>query len=400
MSAILASSSSAPAPAASPGGGRLAVEIARDPDLPPDDAASAEALITARPGVGAFLGRAWRSGLFAEPPGGYEPAIATVRDGRMLRGMAVLGIRCAATHTRVTLLGGGAGSDRVDLLAERGFEAACADALIDWLGETFGRRGFVLELRDVAADSALWGAIQRANRERDQRLAFQPRDIHMLPYVDLAEPTTAGGAVRPESLAKHRRWLERRGRQRVDVLGEPGEVMEAFDRLAGLLNARWRGREQASVLDDPRALRFHRRVLPELLREGRLRMIRLSSDARPIAVFYGLALPGWCGYYLAGYDREWAGRIHLGQITLATAMELAARDGALEFDFLKGAERVKYLWPVRERATMDADVYSARSGAQLARAARATREAAVALVRSARHLWKGRDRTRPQGARP
>ena len=92
----------------------------------------------------------------------------------------------------------------------------------------------------------------------------------------------------------------------------------------------------------------------------------------------------WAGYYLAGYDREWAGRIHLGQITLATAMDLAAQDGAAEFDFLKGAERTKYLWRVRERATVDADVYSTQAGPQVVRATRATRDAAVAFVKSAR----------------
>jgi len=57
-----------------------------------------------------------------------------------------------------------------------------------------------------------------------------------------------------------------------------------------------------------------------------------------------------------------------------------------EFDFLKGAEPVKYLWPVRERATFDAAVYSARCGAQLERAARATRDAAAAFAKSARSL--------------
>src|SRR5207244_3580982 len=121
--------------------------------------------------------------------------------------------------------------------------------------------------------------------------------------------------------------------------------------------------------------RFHRHVLPRLLREGRLRMIRVLADMRPIAAFYGLssatpvttadrpAGPGrWWGYYLGGYDRDWAGRIHLGQITLAAAIDLASRDGASEFDFLKGAERVKYLWPVRERVTVDADVYSGQAG--------------------------------------
>ena len=157
-----------------------------------------------------------------------------------------------------------------------------------------------------------------------------------------------------------------------------------------LLHARWRPRGGVSALDARRARRFHRHVLPRLLGAGHLRMIRLSADIRTIAIYYGLAIGGWRGYYLAGYDREWAGRIHLGQIVLAAAIDQALQEGAAEFDFLKGAERVKYLWPVRERVTMDADVYSEGAGAQLRRATRAGRTLAAALTKSARHLWPGR----------
>ena len=61
-------------------------------------------------------------------------------------------------------------------------------------------------------------------------------------------------------------------------------------------------------------------------------------------------------------------------------------------DFLKGAERVKYHWPVRERVTLDADVYSRRAGAQLNRATRATRDAAGALAKTARDLFTSGNR--------
>jgi hypothetical protein len=62
------------------------------------------------------------------------------------------------------------------------------------------------------------------------------------------------------------------------------------------------------------------------------------------------------------------------------------QDGAREFDFLKGADRVKHLWPRRERPTLDADVYSERAGAQLKRATRASRDAVVAFAKSVRDL--------------
>jgi CelD/BcsL family acetyltransferase involved in cellulose biosynthesis len=388
MSASLARPSGPPAPIAGAATGPLAVEVRHDLALGSHDAASLDALIAGRPGVGIFLTRAWLSGFLAEPPNGFEPSVMIFRDGGGLRGVAPIAVRHTRTHVRVALLGGGAGSDRVDLLAARGFEAACSDALLTWLGEAFGRRAFVLELRDVPADSPLWGAGHRANAERSLRLALQPREIHTLPYLDLTESSPSGTPAGRSSgsLDKHRRWLERRGRIRIELLRDAGDVLDAFECLARFLHARWRDGE-GSALDHSGALRFHRHVLPLLLSEGHLRMIRLSADDRPIAVFYGLALGGWWGYYLAGYDREWAGRIHLGRITLAAAIELAAEEGAAEFDFLKGAERVKYLWPVRERTTVDADIYSAQSGAQLARAARAAREAATAFARSVRHLW-------------
>ncbi|HET9363241.1 MAG TPA: GNAT family N-acetyltransferase, partial [Vicinamibacterales bacterium] len=189
------------------------------------------------------------------------------------------------------------------------------------------------------------------------------------------------------TLGKHRRWLEGRGRLTIEVLRERGDVISAFESLVGFLRARWQGATHRSALDDPRAQRFHRHVLPLLLGEGRLRMLRVTSDLRTVAVFYGIASARWWGYYLAGYDREWAGRIHLGQLTLAAAIDAAAREGAMEFDFLKGVERVKYLWPVRDRITMDADVYSAQPASQFARAGHATRTVAAALVKSARGLF-------------
>ena len=72
---------------------------------------------------------------------------------------------------------------------------------------------------------------------------------------------------------------------------------------------------------------------------------------------------------------------------LSAAIDTAAAEGAAEFDFLKGAERVKYVWPVRERAALDADVFSETSGAQFVRARRATRDAAAAISKSARRLF-------------
>jgi CelD/BcsL family acetyltransferase involved in cellulose biosynthesis len=332
------------------------------------------------------------SGFFAEPPAGAELALVLLREGRTLRGLVPIAVHPTRSHVRVTLLGGGIGSDRVDLLAARGFEAVASDAFFFWLGEMFGPRGVLLELRNVPANSSLWGAIHRAGAERTLPLVLQPREVYTHPYLALSapEPSTLSDAPSTQclrSVEKHRRRLERRGGLKIELLDELAHVRDAFETLTRFLHAQRSGRGEGALLTDPRAVRFHRHVLPMLLYAGHLRMLRVSSGDRTIAVSYGIANGSWWGHYLAGYDREWAGRLQLGHVTLAAAIERASQEKANEFDFLKGAERVKYFWPVRERTTLDADVFSEGSAVQFARATRATRDAAAALAKSARQLF-------------
>ena len=368
---------------------QLDVQVRRDLQLSADDALAMDGLIASRPQAGLFLSRAWLTGFFEEPPDHAELSLLMLKQGTILRGIAALAVRHTVTGAHVSLLGGGFGSDRLDVLADRGFEAKCADRLVAWLGESFGRKGFVLELRDVSANSALWGAVWRAANGGSLPLVLQPLDIHPLPYINLVDLWSLYGSqlvAEPlaRSLQRQRSRIERRGRFAVDILQDPAAVESAFESLAQFLRARWQGTQGGSALEDQRAQRFHRRVLPLLLAAGTLRMVRLTCDSHTIAVFYGLASGRFWASYQVGYDREWAGRIHLGKFTFSTAISLAAADGASEFDFLKGAEGVKYLWPVSERVTIDADVYSARAGAQLTRARRASRELAAAAVKSVR----------------
>jgi CelD/BcsL family acetyltransferase involved in cellulose biosynthesis len=380
--------SGAPAKTAEDSG--LAVEVRTDLDLTPEDVRALDGLIESRPDVGVFLSPAWLSGLMAEPGGGVERIVVLFRETGVLKGIAPLYVRRTLTHLGIGFLGGGAGSDRTDLVAARGYEAACSDVFVAWLGQTFGRKAFVLELRDVPLDSPLWGALYRANASGAGGLTVQPREVHTLPYLDLAEfwSSTVDANAQlwgQSSLDKHRRWLDRRGRIESSLLTDPDEILDAFTTLREMLHARF-GATVGSALDDPRAVRFHHHVLPLLQRERRLRMVRMTADGRPISVFYGLANGPWRGCYFLGYDRAWAGRIHLGRVAFAAVIERFAREGAAEFDFLKGAERVKYLWPVRTRGTLNADAYPLNMGSQLVRAGAAARDAAAALAKSAGRL--------------
>jgi CelD/BcsL family acetyltransferase involved in cellulose biosynthesis len=377
--------------------GKLTLAVRRDVEWSPEDLASLDRLIESRPHVGLFLSRSWLSGFFADPPADEEPTIVECREDGVLRGLIPLTIRRARECVHVGLLGGALGSDRVDLLAARGFESQWADMFLDWIQESFGRDGFTLRLRDVPDDSPLWSGICRAMHEKRLPLTLVPRQVNALPYISLGD--LHGGSARDawgntSSMIKHRRWLEHRGVLSIDTIRDGGDALLAFEQLTEWLDARWGAH---SATRHPRAARFHRHVIPLLAAERRLRMVRLRSDKQCVAMCYGLACGdqrtaadstgGWWAYYLAGYDRAWAGRIHLGRVVVAVTIDMAVREGATQFDFLKGAERYKYYWPVRDRVTIDADVYSSTAGAQLARARHAARELAAALVKSGRNLW-------------
>jgi CelD/BcsL family acetyltransferase involved in cellulose biosynthesis len=384
------------------GDGPLTIESRSDVNWSAHDRAALETLMQERPHVSAFLSPAWLSGLCAAPPHGFDPVVLVFRQDGVLRGLVPLAIRTTFTGTHVGLLGGGYRSDRVDLLSTRGYEPALSDMLLEWLDNAFGRSGYVLQLRDVPTDSALWGAIRRAVEEKRRPFVLAPREVHTVPYLPFDEQHVGSPRERADkaaSIARHRRMLEQRGCTRIEILHEEHAVLEALETLARLLHARWgQGR---SVLDNAQALAFHRHVVPRLLAEGRLRMLQISVDRHPVAVCYLLAVgsderrggPGkWFGYFLAGYDRQWAGRIHLGRLTVVAGMEAAMREGAREFDFLKGCERSKYYWPVRERTTIDADVYSGTSRTLVSRARHEGRQMAASLLKSAWNLFPSSSR--------
>lgn len=366
----------------------LTLEWTSSLDFSPEDAAVVEVLINERPELGVFLSKAWLSGFFADPPDGFDVSLLKFREADALLGLIALAIQSTFSHTRVVLLGGGAGSDRTDLLACRGSEAACADAFICWLASSFSRRGFVLELRNVPGESPLWRAVQRACVERGVRLITQPEEVHALPYLDLREPALShpASAHGSHALQKHRHTLEQRGLLKVELLDDEADVLLAFESLVRFLHPRWPAHEQEFALRHPRVQRFHRCVLPRLLAEHRLRMLRLTCDMRTIGVFYGLGAAEWWGCYLAGHDREWAGGMPLREILIASAIEVAAQQGVRKFDFLKGLAGVRDLWPVRDRVSVDAQIFSAALGAQFTRTWRATRQAAWALVDSVRNI--------------
>ena len=123
-----------PAPTA-----RLTVDVKRDLDLRPEDAAALDALIESRPQAGVFLSRTWLSGFFAEPPQDREPLLVLLREGTS--SVVWRRLPCAMPARTCEWACWAAAADPIASTSSppAGFETACSDLFLSWLGESFGQ---------------------------------------------------------------------------------------------------------------------------------------------------------------------------------------------------------------------------------------------------------------------
>jgi CelD/BcsL family acetyltransferase involved in cellulose biosynthesis len=79
-----------------------------------------------------------------------------------------------------------------------------------------------------------------------------------------------------------------------------------------------------------------------------LRLYALLINDRILAVYYGFLSKGRAYYYLSGFEPEFE-KYSLGTLIVGHGIEETIREGANEFDFLRGQEAYKYKWGAQDR---------------------------------------------------
>jgi CelD/BcsL family acetyltransferase involved in cellulose biosynthesis len=108
------------------------------------------------------------------------------------------------------------------------------------------------------------------------------------------------------------------------------------------------------VLADETVRAFHAEAAPMLQAAGLLRLHGMRLDGELIGVLYCLADPSnrpeprWYDY-IGGFDPRHAA-LAPGTLLIAHAIESAMAEGAVAFDFLRGAEPYKYHWGAVDQA--------------------------------------------------
>jgi CelD/BcsL family acetyltransferase involved in cellulose biosynthesis len=117
----------------------------------------------------------------------------------------------------------------------------------------------------------------------------------------------------------------------------------AMDALFALHGARWRARGEAGVFDGPRCEAFYREIAARFGRHGWLRLLTLSLDDRVVGASLDFQARSRAYHYIGGFDPQF-GSLAIGALMLEQLIGRAVRDGAYEFDFLRGQEDYKRRW--------------------------------------------------------
>ena len=180
---------------------------------------------------------------------------------------------------------------------------------------------------------------------RDSQEPAQSCPVLRLPgSPDALTEIIPAGKRRDVRQSYHR--IARRGRMCIVPLMAFG-VERAVAELVRLHQARWAGRG-GGVLGNEQVIKFHRTAMPGLMAAGVLRVYLLELAGRVAAVYYGFMHANTAYAYLGGFDPMFAFESP-GTVLLYHAIREATREGAQQFDFLRGREAYKYTWGATDR---------------------------------------------------
>ncbi len=266
--------------------------------------------------------------------------VLAVNDENRLVGLAPLFI----TNTRSLNLLGTGNSDYLDILLD---DRVCNEAAAAIFAHLCANRSAWndCDFQNLRHRSPLLTMKSCAGlREHLQEQNFCP--VTLLPASPQRYFDSLSHQLR-HNLDYYQRRLSTLGEVVIERAGKHN-FAELFDAFVKLHEARWRMNSMPGVLCDGNVQSFHREAATDFLGSGVLRLYGLRINGRIIASLYGFHHAARTYYYLGGFDPEFK-QYSPGTVLLAHAINEAIREGAREFDFLRGREDYKYRWGAVDR---------------------------------------------------
>ena len=266
-----------------------------------------------------------------------------IRDGRRLVGLAPLYIEDGAYGRRLLPVGISM-SDYLDVLLDPAVDREAGAALVRHL-ETHAQAWDGWDLEELAPGAS---ALSLPLPENCEETAHGQSACPSLKLPAAVEELA--GIIPPRKLRKlrmARNRAERRGETLVRRVGD-GDAAVFLRTLFDLHDARWTSRGEDGLLGDARVRRSQEEALPGLMGAGFVRLYELEIGGKVVGGYYGFLHRRRAYAYLGGFDPDFAYESP-GTILMAHAIEEAVREGAGEFDFLRGREAYKYEWGAVDR---------------------------------------------------
>jgi len=175
--------------------------------------------------------------------------------------------------------------------------------------------------------------------------AVRLRAVRPAPFVDLSAPAPAGGylaMVSANTRQMLRRSFRRLGEPILRRAADPDEALDFLTALMELHQAHWQRRGQPGAFADPWVRRFHQTLVMRAMPRGEVDLLELARGGRVLGYLYNFRYRGQVLAYQAGFDNVAADTVRKPGLTAHhLAIERAAAEGMIAYDFLGGEARYK-----------------------------------------------------------
>lgn len=286
--------------------------------------------------------------------------IITVRSGSRLIAIAPLTVTGPRLDPfpfpLVEFAGAGSiGSDYLDFIIRRSYEAQAVGALVGFLAA----KGVSVRLSRVKEESTPGAVLTRELADERWECLKVPTDV--CPFIDLSGRSWDSylGSLGPRHRYNFRRRLrnlQKRYEVRFEYADSEENRRDALRHLVNLHVMRWKQRGGSNAFSHPGVWIFHEELSRLALERGWLRLFVLKLNGEPAAAFYGFRYGGTFHFYQSGFDPRF--RQHsVGLVTLGLTIQKAIEEGADEYDLLHGNESYKFLWANNVRRLVRLELY-------------------------------------------
>jgi CelD/BcsL family acetyltransferase involved in cellulose biosynthesis len=316
-----------------------------------------------------FLTWEWTSTWWSSLAENVQPNVLAARqggDGRLV-GVAPLMLKTYPlvppfAYRELCFLGTGrTAPDHLDFIIDPAYQAAVADAFVDYLC-SHRSRWHVVRFEGVASSSPVTASLLDTYRSPQSHVHLIANPYLPLPATWDAYAGSLGRNLR-NNIARYDKLLEKEhpGQVRYWRVRHEQEIDAALSTLFRLNKAALGRKDRIGSFEDPRVQQFHRRLAREFLRKGWLRFYLLTIGTTDIAALYCFRYRDVVSFYQSGFDLAWD-RYGPGRQLMAHAIRESIDEAAREFDFLRGDETYKSQWTAVRRNDLHVRIASGVAG--------------------------------------